>query len=147
MRLTLTRTSRWSQPDVVRQAAESFRADLDDARRRDEHEHIRTVLLGAARVLDEFDVATFQASGLDQSRLWPSDVFGEFSMIAEDLPEVIQTILAGHDTTLDFAEQGCERSVRLEPAHGVVLVSGGQVLPGGRPWEPHKPCPTDTQAG
>ena len=66
-------------------------------------------------------------------------------MIAEDLPDVIEAVVAGRRAELGFFEQGCARSVQLEPAaNGVVLVSGGEVHFGGRPWQPHQPCPTDT---
>lgn len=142
MRLQLVRTSRWTRPEIVQRAAAAFKRDLDDARTRDEHEHIATVLLGAAKVIDEYGLADFEATGLGQSRPWPSDVFGEFSMIAEDLPDVIDAVLAGHDTELGFHEQGCARSVRLQSADGVVLVSGGEVGPTTAPWEHHEPCPT-----
>jgi len=143
MRLNLVRTSRWAQPEIVQQAATAFKHALDVARDLDEHEDIVTLLLGAAQVIDEFGLAAFEATGLGQSQPWPSDVFGEFSMIAEDLPDVIDAVLAGRETELGFHEQGCARSVRLQPADGVVLVSGGEVLFDGRPWEPHQPCPTD----
>jgi hypothetical protein len=146
MHLELTRTSGWAEPETVRQAAAFLTDELDIAREMDEHEHITTVLLSAAQTIDEFGLAVFHADGLAQSRPWPDDVFGEFSMIVEDLPTVIDSILAGRAAELDFFEQGSARSVHLRPSGDVVLVSGGPVHLGGRPWQPHLPHAADPHA-
>lgn len=134
--LRLARTSKWSAGNVVRRASDAFRHRLDEACDIGEEGELVPVLLAAAETIDEFCLGRFEAGGLGQSRPWPSDVFGELSMIIDELPNIIDAIRHDVRTELGFLEQGCGRVVCLEPSGNSVRVLGGGSF-GGLPWEPH----------
>jgi hypothetical protein len=85
-----------------------------------ELDNIGSILTDLCDALD--GGARFSVSGFGQDA-WPVDVRTDLLVFLEQLPEVLDAIHLGRAVTLDFYEQGLERSIDLNPSGSDYLLS------------------------
>lgn len=75
---------------------------------------VRSLLGDLCGALADTASAEFIASGFGQQR-WPVDVRTDLPVFLEQLPGAMASVESGVSFSLDFYEQGVERSVHFEP--------------------------------
>ncbi|MCE9669617.1 hypothetical protein LY474_17620 [Myxococcus stipitatus] len=95
------------------------RQELPGLQVRDDEEldDVRSILADVCAALSEVGAVDFVASGFGQAR-WPVDVGTDLPVFLEQLPEALDALDAGREFTLDFYEQGLERTLRFQPVAG-----------------------------
>ncbi len=81
-----------------------YDAELDD---------VRSIIGDICEALDEMGAADFLVSGFGQER-WPVDVRTDLAVFLEQLPRTLASVQSGSSFTLDFYEQGVERTIHFE---------------------------------
>lgn len=87
-------------------AIRTYDSDEDD---------VRSILMDVCRAMERR--GEFAVSGFGQDR-WPVDVGTDLPVLLEQLPDALRAAGAGAAATIDFYEQGIERSITFDPIGG-----------------------------
>lgn len=80
-----------------------------------DEDDVRSILIDVCRAIGRR--GEFLVSGFGQEK-WPLDVQTDLAVFLEQLPEVLRAVHEGRDTSIDFYEQGIERSIDLSLSDG-----------------------------
>lgn len=80
-----------------------------------DEDDVRSILIDVCRAIGQR--GDFMVSGFGQEK-WPLDVQTDLAVFLEQLPEVLRAIHEGRDASIDFYEQGVERSIDLSLSDG-----------------------------
>lgn len=102
-------------------ATRSYNSNEDD---------VRSILIDVCRATES--QSEFVLSGFGQQR-WPVDVGTDLPVFLEQLPSALHAVNQNMATTVDFYEQGVERSISLEPlGRGYIATCASQT-----DWQPN----------
>jgi len=98
-------------------------------------DNITSVLSDICQALDASKAVRFVVGGFGQER-WPVDVRTDLAVVVEQVPGVIDAVTVGTAATLDFVEQGIQRTLRIDPAGAATVRVECESM---TPWRPLPP--------